>query len=404
MTLNIRYDAQHGRRTLYEASLVYHCNYYNLSLQNHLMSVSGIDWEKVLVQAAKETAYLQFRDIFERSPNLSVRHKIGLIAEHFQLCGFGLLDLSLCNETGGTVLEPFSHYGLAARLQRGSDRAEYFDLGYLLGAFSAAFGKNFTGLAGSSIGRGDPNCSYQINSSGDMKWAESLKPQPLPQFVPIPKRPLSTSVDENKIVSVVNTLPLVGNDQGLIPAFNVYLSNMYGDYYAKLNYTCERALFKKLGNHDAASYLLQDSGHICGFYTMGGIMTSPEWKALVLPMIRTKEDWLHGIVAAINALGWGVWRIQSFEPGKKVVIRVYEGYESLGYLRWFGKSDHFVEHTAVGVATMLLDLIYVIDVTRGPQLDAELFEKTLAADDGFSSLPSKCLASGDDYSEFTVYR
>ena len=80
-------------------------------------------------------------------------------------------------------------------------------------------------------------------------------------------------------------------------------------------------------------------GHICAFNTFGGIMSSPEWDAVVKPMCKDEIDWLHGMVAVINALGWGVWRIERIDPGKGIVIRIYNSYEGIGYRRMYPKSD-----------------------------------------------------------------
>lgn len=66
---------------------------------------------------------------------------------------------------------------------------------------------------------------------------------------------------------------------------------------------------------------------MCHPVTFGGIMESPEWYGLVEPIRTSVEDWVHGMVAVINALGRSVWRVETLVPGKELVVRIYNAYE-----------------------------------------------------------------------------
>ena len=58
-----------------------------------------------------------------------------------------------------------------------------------------------------------------------------------------------------------------------------------------------------------AEQLLTEAGHVCAFNTFGGVMQSDEWNAMIKPMLRTSDEWMHGIIAVINSFGWGFWEI-----------------------------------------------------------------------------------------------
>ena len=45
-----------------------------------------------------------------------------------------------------------------------------------------------------------------------------------------------------------------------------------------------------------------------------GAGTAPEWDAMIKPSCQNKEDWVHGMVAAVNTLGWGRWQVENVEP------------------------------------------------------------------------------------------
>lgn len=150
--------------------------------------------------------------------------------------------------------------------------------------------------------------------------------------------------------------------------------------------------------------LLTEAGHICGFNTMGGIMSSEAWEGLVMPMVQEREDWLHGIIAVINALGWGVWRVIELVPNEKLVLRVWRPYESLGYLRWFGYSQHPLDYLVTGVAASIMNLLYEGDITEHPTLNLDYYYQINRSASSFWAEQTRCVAMGDDYSEVVVSR
>ena len=62
--------------------------------------------------------------------------------------------------------------------------------------------------------------------------------------------------------------------------------------------------------------LLVEAGYRCAFHTFGGIMSSAEWDAVIKPQCEDWKDWVHGMVATINALGWGVYRVAELSEEK----------------------------------------------------------------------------------------
>ncbi len=309
------------------------------------------------------------------------------------------MDFSGVTEDGGEVKSPSSHYGIAIKLNVGDRKtpAEFFDRGFVQGAVTAAFGKNFDVEQTESIAMGSDVCCYKLTAGGSFDWAAALKTNDMPSFCDTPARALETSVDEDTIVNTLAGLDLSGNDKGIIPAFGVNLTRMYADYYNKISFNFEKELVASRGSTDLATILLVEAGHICGFFTM----CSDEWYGLVKPMLSTKEDWIHGITACINALGWGVWRVMEVND-QKMVMRVYRGYESLGHLRWFGKADHPVEYLATGVSAAIMNLLYRGDIESRPELTPKLYQDLFQTGGGYKGKQTKCLAAGDDYTEIEV--
>jgi hypothetical protein len=219
-------------------------------------------------------------------------------------------------------------------------------------------------------------------------------------------RSFTTRVDERAIVSAVGTLPLNGNEQGFIPAFGVILTRMYADYYNKVSYRFEQALQRAFGDEasDIAAPLLIEAGHVCAFNTFGGIMQSDEWGAVVQPMLDTREDWLHGIVGVINALGWGKWSIQELAPNEKLVMDIHGSYESTGYRKYFGEASSCKCYLATGGVAGLMNLLYHVDITARPALTPEFYATSFSGDNSFGAEETMCVSKGDPHCRIVASR
>jgi hypothetical protein len=198
---------------------------------------------------------------------------------------------------------------------------------------------------------------------------------------------------------------LEGNAQGMIPAFGVYLTRMYADYYNRISFAFERDLVAVSGREgiEVASRLFIEAGHVCAFNTMGGIMISPEWDGLVLPMLKTRQDWLFGIVACVNALGWGTWKVLEASP-EATTFRIYNDYESLGYRSMYGKADHGISYLATGAAAGLMNLIYVGDIHKKPDLTPQFYDRLFIGAGVFDAVMTRCQAMGDPCTDIRVTR
>ncbi|MDP3275504.1 MAG: hypothetical protein Q8Q09_09940 [Deltaproteobacteria bacterium] len=206
------------------------------------------------------------------------------------------------------------------------------------------------------------------------------------------------AIDEKSIVEAVSGLGFKGNEEGLIPAFGLHLTTHFADYYNRSSFAVARAM-EGSGLEDDARALLVEAGHICAFNTFGGIMKSAEWDAVVAPMIKTREDWLHGIVAVINAFGWGKWHIERLDPGVELKIRIENSYECTGWLRDYPVSKFARCYLATGGVAGLMNLMYVGDITTRPELTEAYYVELFRGGDAFHAVETSCMARGDAHCE-----
>ncbi|UQA60680.1 hypothetical protein [Polyangium aurulentum] len=212
------------------------------------------------------------------------------------------------------------------------------------------------------------------------------------------------AIEEKKIVQAVASLGIAGNDEGLIPAFGLYLTQHMADYYNRISYATARRLERTGELADDARALLIEAGHVCAFNTFGGIMKSAEWEAVVQPMIETREDWIRGMVAVVNAFGWGRWSIADLVPGERLVIEIDDSYEATGWLRDYGRSDRARCYLATGGVAGLMNLLYVGDITARPDLTEQYYVDLFRGGERFVAEEPRCLASTGERCQLVARR
>ncbi len=198
------------------------------------------------------------------------------------------------------------------------------------------------------------------------------------------------AINRAKVVQDMSAITVMGNDDGLIPSFNVFVNALPAKFWNSFADRLTRTVPDEL--HEAAVYLLVNAAHECGYHTGYGIITSEEWKAIVEPMVENVEDVLHGAFAVFTAWGWAKAEIVELIPNEKMVVRAYDYYES--DVVSFGKSNHCGAFMIRGVCAAFMDLAY------GGEYDptGETGLRT------FICAQAKGIECGDDYGEFVVTR
>lgn len=390
---------------------IFHCHHYNVVLQQSIEDAgSALPTADILKDGGTIVTHAQLAPAFAGQPADAC---LAFATEHFGKCGFGRLDLSGLTADGGRVELTNSHYALGFRARNvyGERRtaADFFACGFIEGVAAAAFGAP----AGAYVAR---EVESALATGGDTTTIEVetvAQPRPLPPSPgmgqvpdPMPARPaFDTPVDEAKILAALATLPLQGNEEGLIPAFGVYLARHYANYYNYISYEFIHRLSESNPElAEAGRHVLIEAGHVCAFNTFGGIMESPEWDGLIKPMIKDRTDWIYGITSCINALGWGRWTVREIVPNERLVMRVDAPYEANYYLQVHGRSDvprcYFLQGAVAGI----MNLLYTGDITSKPTLDHEYYDKLFSGPESFRGRQTLCPTKGDAYCEIVVER
>ena len=196
------------------------------------------------------------------------------------------------------------------------------------------------------------------------------------------------AINRKKIIEEMSKVGVIGNNEGLIPAFSVYVQQLPADFwngFARriVNYVPEDLV----GTTEA---LLFNAARECGYHTGYGIITSDEWNEVVAPMIEKEpEDVLYGAYAVFTAWGWAKSEVVEIVPKKKMVVRAYNYYES--DIMKYGKGARPCAYMIQGVSAAFMDIAY----GDKPYPDGM---------GTFKCEQTKGIEIGDDYGEFVVTR
>lgn len=389
--------------------LVFHCHHYNCILQRTLLDPADVKMKQVLVDAAVEAVYSQLHQIAKKGEPGPQR--LLEFAEMFRVLGFGVLEVDGVTEKGGKVTAPFSHYGFGfiSKWGRQDSPACYFNCGYIEAAAAAAFDKpsgTYRCVETECIAQGAKACQFELTVEAKARTFQKSVGQGICNGEVGP-RTSNSHVDEEGIITAVSGMELVGNEEGYIPAFGVYLTRHFANYYNRISYEFEARATRTRGEEidPVIVSLLVEAGHVCAFNTLGGIMKSPEWYQLIHPSLKTREDWMHGIFAVMNALGWGVWRVAELVSNERLVARVYNSYESNGYLGMkYPKAEHGICYLATGATAGLANLLYTGDITVKPELTGDYYKKLFLNPHTFTAREVKCRGKGDPFCEIVAER
>lgn len=397
-------SAPHGKCLVAREPLVFHCNFYNYFLQKTLLLDESLHMEAVITDAACSSAHALLVEA-ARELDLAPAARITLAQDTFAQLGFGTIDLGAVTESGGLVRLPVSHYGQCLRVASGAEFARpqtYFDAG-----FAAAAAAMIHDLPAHSFSARIEACQAMGAPEGRIVLAPHSREPLFPScgqgaHTPDPPPPpwSESNIDEPQILAALATLDFAGNEEGLIPRFGVMLTHHFANFYNRISFEFIRRM-EATGLLDPAEELLVEGGLRCGFHTFGGIMTSGEWDAVVRPQCKTREDWVHGMVACVNALGWGLWRVHELTDNR-LVMRIYDDYESSGWVGMYGKAARPVSYLAAGGVAGIMNLIHSGDIASKPLLDFDAYVRMFESERRFLPRHVASMAMGHPYTEIVA--
>lgn len=350
----MHYDYEAHRRLIGDYEVAIHCHHYSARLQRTLESSTQVSGRKIFLQAA-EYVFANYLPHFF-TPQETTAHKWQTVATLYAHLGYGKLHIEHIEQGIITASSSLFVEGWQAGFGERTQPMCLFTQGFLQGAFYAVTGQAVYVCEETCKAMGDAHCLFRINTQR-LKPITNYPKQAV-NFVPqIRSHAVPSNIDEAHIIHSFTALPIYGNTAGLIPTFGVYFSCTPVDFFNLVSMLfIEEMRQKNLLN--VAKRLLIDTAENCAVNTFGGFMNSVEWQQLIAPQLKDAQDPLFGIIALINALGWGNLRVLEFIPGEKLVLESLNGYEALGFKAFRDLSPEPQCFMIVGVAAGIMELLY----------------------------------------------
>lgn len=402
------YDKHYNAYWVGLEPMIFHCHHYNLFLQNTIKDAGELfDVDTLLSQSAEYVVYHQWVNLF--GPPGENKISVATLLEGFSLFGFGKLTLKDNSIEGGKIVSDYEHYSVGYTLKypipsMDKEGVSYFAKGFIAALFSYIYNQplfSYKVTQTKCKSKGDDIIAFEVirlskpaQPAYNYYAGKGILGEPYEYT-----NPQNTTVDYIGIREALTQMVLVGDSEtGLIDAFGVLLTRHYANYYCNISYGLLQEMYNQLGNKgiELVKNLLIEAGHVCAFHTFGSIMTSMEWEALIKPMLKTREDWVHGIIACVNALGWGTWIIRELVPYLFLTIEIFNDYESNHYLA----CKHYnyrvpIAYLAVGGTAGIMNLIYNADITSKPTLTEEFYQKAFKSEKRFVATQINCIFLGD---------
>ena len=137
------------------------------------------------------------------------------------------------------------------------------------------------------------------------------------------------TVMRDKVVKALAGLTVQGDEDGLIPAFNVMVNQLPATFWNTFAERLTEAAPPE--RKEDVEKALVNCAYECGYHTGFGIITSDEFKDVVDPMVTEgAKDVLRGAYAVFTAWGWAKSGIIKIDEGKHMTVRATDYYESDG--------------------------------------------------------------------------
>lgn len=366
---------------------VVHCHHYNSRIQNTIESIKHFDGAEIFRNSA-DICFAKF--VKNAVEQLKVeRAEILQVAQNlYSYLGFGNLEIK--KGSNRIAQSKSSHFveGWSAGFEKENRKICTFTEGYLQGALHALDGAVYEVREVQCMNEGADRCEFEYKLSNQTRDYAYLKGIDCSELEAHYQNEAcqNTSVDSQKIIDAVFSLPLFGNEEGLIPAFNVYLSHMPRDFYNLVTLNLLQRL-DEIGMRAIGFNLLVEDAENCGLNTFSGIMNSDEWASLIQPMITETKDNIYALVAVANALGWGNMRITEHVPEISLTLETANSYEAIGAMEIIGNQASNHCPMLCGVSAGLMELIY---------LEGEFGSRQ----GKYTTLEDCCIAVGDHLCRF----
>ncbi len=393
---------------------VYHCHHFNLFHDQTVDDALGNEQAfAVKSRAAHEASWHLLADLVKSADAVTPAERLEIAAAALPWMGHGRLAL-LTEKHGGTARGEYLHYGFSWQEKYGSrvrrrHPADAFAAGWAAAATEVAYDLPPGSLRcreHACFACREAACTFEVEGGGDANLDTYVGKETFERFI----SPATVGQNEDTVRKIAAGLKdfvagIESDERGLVQGFGVYVTRHLANYYDQTAYdTIHMIEREKPRVTEVIEELFGESGHVCVFYTCGGILASPEWEALVGPPENDPESIVVSCTAIARGLGFGHWSIAEMVPGERLVLQASSNYEAPFYRERYGKSEKPRCYFFANAARAFMQLAHKVDWQERPQLDDALYQSLFKSNLGWDLEMTRCQTRGDEVNEVVVTR
>lgn len=324
-----------GALRLGNERMAVHCHRYNHFLHQALYDLDP-EWAIVQMESAARALGFRLANDLAKLPEWQALSPSKFAGTIVMELGFGrIVNLQALPDEGSSIEFGVvgSHFGHQPIMDHGEPMPSCaFTGGLVAGILAHRAGQPISKVQSEELeceAAGADNCTFRITNG--IESAVMTLPvnhwQAPPPPEPAGPRPHKAAAE---ILAGFCELPVKADAAGQIPAFGVFIAFQSAAYYAAMS-----AAYVRHATRDGripqlakrARNMLVEAGHVCAFFTLGGIVRSVEWQAFAVPHLSDSNDpgeVVTACMALAPALGWGQWT--PLQPAG-LNVHVGSGYE-----------------------------------------------------------------------------
>lgn len=374
-----------------DEAVVRHSHYYDAALHRAITETGNVNGRETLERAAASAAFRSLVGSVAKDPSNE-------LATLFVATGLGTIQrCETTTERAEIAVSPSSF--VQARLEMfGKATAPTCDIarGVVAGALGALHGSKFNVREVACVATGAKSCRFVAERVGVDEANVVLTPFEWPaRGVPPEPDTFAPSAD---LLGAVTSMDNGGTS-------GVTHGKLWAELYARATCEFEEAVPEAMGAkfNNLASVVLTEAAHLGTFYSVGGLLRSEEWRQRVIPVVPSREDWVHALIALVDSFGWGSWRVRLLAPEQRFTVHVYDGYEALSYLALNGAPASSPRcYFSRGFVGGLMNLLFGGDVLTPTELNQGVYNTLFRSPSSFRAMETRCQAMGHPYCEFVA--
>lgn len=397
---------------LANTQVIYHCHHFNLFLDQTIDDALGVEVAtKLKIKVAHSASYQLLSNLVKESDAQTVMERLELASTYFAAMGHGKLSIS-GDKNGGTAKGDYLHYGFSWSNKYGKiinrlHPADAFATGFSAAALEIAYDLEPYSLASEEhncVTLKSKQCDINIFENKDNNQYKIVTREEAQASCSDPIQSLFEEDIEPIVKGLLDFTAEVSGDKerGIVEAFGVFVTLHLTDYYNGISYET----LNKCGDNptivSALGELLRESGHVCVFNTIGGLVLSAEWEGLIGKPSGNPQELITYFIAGCRAFGFGKWCIKEFVADERFVLETSSSYENSYCNKFYKNLTHPTEYLIQGAALAFMVLINKLDWENHIDLTPELYNSLFKGGLGWKVEQTKGLSTGDPITQVVV--